>query len=42
MANFQLQVKEKTKDLKVFFKKSVKIVSESCKKGWYNFKHIKG
>ncbi|KAL4282154.1 hypothetical protein GQ457_03G006480 [Hibiscus cannabinus] len=34
MAGFEQQVKERAKELKVFFKKGVKIVGESCKKGW--------
>ncbi|KAJ4830872.1 hypothetical protein Tsubulata_033971 [Turnera subulata] len=34
MAGFEQQVKERAKELKVFFKKGVKIVGDSCKKGW--------
>ncbi|OMP07382.1 hypothetical protein COLO4_07391 [Corchorus olitorius] len=41
MAGFEQQVKERAKELKVFFKKSVKIVGDSCKKGWYKVKHIR-
>ncbi|KAH1098580.1 hypothetical protein J1N35_015501 [Gossypium stocksii] len=33
MAGFEQQIKERAKELKVFFKKGVKIVGESCKKG---------
>ncbi|KAG4208829.1 hypothetical protein ERO13_A03G157250v2 [Gossypium hirsutum] len=42
MAGFEQQIKERAKELKVFFKKGVKIVGESCKKGWYKVKHIRG
>ncbi|KAK7257444.1 hypothetical protein RIF29_31433 [Crotalaria pallida] len=42
MAGFEQQVKERAKELKSFFKKGVKIVGDSCKKGWNRVKHIKG
>ncbi|KAG4159544.1 hypothetical protein ERO13_D02G180550v2 [Gossypium hirsutum] len=42
MAGFEQRIKERAKELKVFFKKGVKIVGESCKKGWYKVKHIRG
>ncbi|KAG6657951.1 hypothetical protein I3843_04G115200 [Carya illinoinensis] len=42
MAGFELQVKEKAKVLKIYFKKGVKIVGDSCKKGWNRVKHMKG
>ncbi|KAK8310880.1 hypothetical protein V6Z12_D02G213600 [Gossypium hirsutum] len=32
MAGFEQRIKERAKELKVFFKKGVKIVGESCKK----------
>ncbi|KAG8642430.1 hypothetical protein MANES_12G087300v8 [Manihot esculenta] len=41
MAGFEQQVKERAKELKIFFKKGVKIVGESCKKGWNKVKHMK-
>uniref|UniRef100_A0A6N2M2D5 Uncharacterized protein n=1 Tax=Salix viminalis TaxID=40686 RepID=A0A6N2M2D5_SALVM len=34
MGDFEKQVKERAKELKVLFKKGVKIVEKSCKKGW--------
>ncbi|KAE8075922.1 hypothetical protein FH972_014603 [Carpinus fangiana] len=39
MAGFENQVKERAKDLKYFFKKGVKIVGDSCKKGWLKTKY---
>lgn len=41
MGSFEKQVKERAKELKVLFKKGVKIVGESCKKGWDKVKHIR-
>lgn len=41
MAGFEHQVKERAKELKIFFKKGVKIVGDSCKKGWNKVKHIR-
>jgi len=41
MAGFEQQVKDRAKDLKVLLKKGVKIVGDSCKKGWNKVKHIK-
>ncbi|KAK4286169.1 hypothetical protein QN277_002763 [Acacia crassicarpa] len=41
MAGFEQQVKERAKELTIFFKKGVKIVGESCKKGWNKVKHMK-
>ncbi|KAL9342594.1 hypothetical protein Peur_065919 [Populus x canadensis] len=34
MGDFEKQVKERAKELKVLFTKGVKIVENSCKKGW--------
>ncbi|RDY03719.1 hypothetical protein CR513_12668, partial [Mucuna pruriens] len=34
MAGFEQQMKDRAKELKVFFKKGMKIVGDSCKKGW--------
>ncbi|CAJ1978938.1 unnamed protein product [Sphenostylis stenocarpa] len=41
MAGFEQQVKDRAKELKVLLKKGVKIVGDSCKKGWNKVKHIK-
>ncbi|GLT86910.1 hypothetical protein SLE2022_050200 [Rubroshorea leprosula] len=41
MAGFEHQVKERAKELKVLFKKGVKIVGDSCKKGWHKVKNIR-
>ncbi|PIN12420.1 hypothetical protein CDL12_14971 [Handroanthus impetiginosus] len=41
MVNFERQVKERAKGLKVFFKRGFKIVGDSCKKGWYKVKHLR-
>jgi|UniRef100_A0A2N9HF73 hypothetical protein len=41
MAGFEQQVKERAKELKIFFQKGVKVVGESCKKGWNKVKHIR-
>ncbi|KAK8310881.1 hypothetical protein V6Z11_D02G211900 [Gossypium hirsutum] len=39
MAGFEQRIKERAKELKVFFKKGVKIVGESCKKESNHFWH---
>ncbi|KAK4577542.1 hypothetical protein RGQ29_027888 [Quercus rubra] len=41
MAGFEHQMKERARELKIFFKKGVKIVGDSCKKGWNKVKHIR-
>lgn len=41
MAGFEQQVKARAKDLKVLFKKGVKIVGDSCKKGWHKVKQMR-
>uniref|UniRef100_A0A6N2LLN4 Uncharacterized protein n=1 Tax=Salix viminalis TaxID=40686 RepID=A0A6N2LLN4_SALVM len=41
MGDFEKQVKERAKELKVLFKKGVKIVEKSCKKGWKKVKNLK-
>ncbi|KAF9670822.1 hypothetical protein SADUNF_Sadunf13G0108700 [Salix dunnii] len=41
MGDFEKQVKERAKELKVLFKKGVKIVENSCKKGWKKVKNLK-
>jgi hypothetical protein len=41
MAGFEQQVKERAKHLKFFLKKGVKIVGDSCKKGWIKVKNIR-
>ncbi|KAK7263655.1 hypothetical protein RJT34_31249 [Clitoria ternatea] len=41
MAGFEEQVKNRARELKVLLKKGVKIVGDSCKKGWNKVKHIK-
>ncbi|KAK7404984.1 hypothetical protein VNO78_06089 [Psophocarpus tetragonolobus] len=41
MAGFEQQMKDRAKELKVLFKKGVKIVGDSCKKGWNKVKNIK-
>ncbi|KAK8537223.1 hypothetical protein V6N12_043396 [Hibiscus sabdariffa] len=41
MAGFELQLKERAKGLKVFFKKGVKIVGNSCKKVHVEFLNSK-
>lgn len=41
MAGFEDQVKERARELKSLFKKGVKIVTDSCKKGWHKVKHIR-
>lgn len=41
MGGFEKQVKERAKELKTFFKKGVKIVGESCKKGWHKVRHMR-
>ncbi|KAK9085230.1 hypothetical protein Sjap_025641 [Stephania japonica] len=40
MADFEKQLKERAKDLKSFFKKGVKILGDSCKKGCH-YKNVK-
>lgn len=42
MAEFEKQLKERARELKTFFKKGVKIVGDSCKKGWYKVRHMRG
>ncbi|KAJ6859326.1 hypothetical protein NC652_041575 [Populus alba x Populus x berolinensis] len=41
MGDFENKVKVRAKELTVFFKKGVKIVGESCKKGWIKVKNMK-
>lgn len=41
MAGFEQQVKDRANELKVLFKKGVKIVGEYGKKGWSKVKNIK-
>nr|KYP46901.1 hypothetical protein KK1_031472 [Cajanus cajan] len=41
MAGFEQQMKDRARELKVLLKKGVKIVGDSCKKGWNKVKHIK-
>ena len=41
MGDFERQLKKRGKELKVLFKKGVKIVENSCKKGWKKVKHLK-
>ncbi|CAI0549756.1 unnamed protein product [Linum tenue] len=41
MGGFEKQVKERAKELQVLLKKGVKVVGESCKKGWSKVKHFK-
>ncbi|KAJ6291416.1 hypothetical protein OIU76_023481 [Salix suchowensis] len=41
MGDFENRVKERAKELKFYFKKGVKIVGDSCKKGWYKVKNMK-
>ncbi|KAH0719868.1 hypothetical protein KY290_004790 [Solanum tuberosum] len=41
MGSFEKQVKERTQELKIIFKKGVKIVGDSCKKGWYKMKNMR-
>ncbi|KAF9661763.1 hypothetical protein SADUNF_Sadunf19G0102300 [Salix dunnii] len=41
MGDFENRVKERAKELKFYLKKGVKIVGDSCKKGWYKVKNMK-
>ncbi|KAG5033264.1 hypothetical protein JHK85_017246 [Glycine max] len=41
MGGFEQKMKDRAKELKVLLKKGVKIVGDSCKKGWNKVKHIK-
>lgn len=41
MGGFENRVKIRAIEVKLFFKKGVKVVSSSCKKGWWKIKHIK-
>ncbi|KAJ0111884.1 hypothetical protein Patl1_02230 [Pistacia atlantica] len=41
MAGFEQQVKERAKVLKVLLKKGVKVVGDSCKKGWLKVKQMR-
>ena len=41
MGDFERQLKKRGKELKVLFKKGVKIVEKSCKKGWKKVKNLK-
>ena len=41
MGSFEHKVKERAKELKILFQKGVKIVGDSCKKGWYKVKDIR-
>lgn len=41
MAGFEQKVKEGAKQMKIFFKKGVKIVGDYGKKGWNKIKNIK-
>ncbi|CDP19552.1 unnamed protein product [Coffea canephora] len=41
MGSFEHKVKERAKELKIIFQRGVKIVGDSCKKGWYKVKHIR-
>ena len=42
MGGFEQQVKDRAKDLKHLFKKGVKIVGDTCKKGWLKVRHMRG
>jgi hypothetical protein len=41
MGEFEQQVKKRAYDLKILVKKGVRVVGDSCKKGWHKVKHIK-
>ncbi|KAG9138977.1 hypothetical protein Leryth_025404 [Lithospermum erythrorhizon] len=41
MGGFENQVKERAYEIRQFFKKGVKVVAGSCKKGWYKIKNLK-
>ncbi|ONI17062.1 hypothetical protein PRUPE_3G135800 [Prunus persica] len=41
MAGFEHKVKERARELTILVKKGVKVVGDSCKKGWYKVKHIR-
>ncbi|WMV39224.1 hypothetical protein MTR67_032609 [Solanum verrucosum] len=41
MGGFEKQVKERAKELTTLFKKGVKVVGESCKKGWHKVRHMR-
>ncbi|XAR55493.1 hypothetical protein NMG60_11035572 [Bertholletia excelsa] len=42
MGSLEQQVKQRAKELKTLFKRGVKIVGDSCKKGWNKVKHMRG
>lgn len=39
--DFEHKVKERARELTILVKKGVKVVGDSCKKGWYKVKHIR-
>ncbi|KAH7664379.1 hypothetical protein IHE45_14G117600 [Dioscorea alata] len=41
MAGFEQQVKNRAKELKHLFKKGIKVVSNTCKKGWHKVRHLR-
>ncbi|KAL0733470.1 hypothetical protein Bca4012_009680 [Brassica carinata] len=41
MGAFEDQVKMRAKELKHLFKKSIKVVGKSCKKGWSKVKNLR-
>ncbi|KAM6567313.1 hypothetical protein CsatA_026441 [Cannabis sativa] len=41
MSGFEHQVKQRARELKHLLKKGVRVVSNSCKKGWFKVKHIR-
>jgi len=41
MAEFEKQLKERAKELKHLVMKGMKVVGDSCKKGWHKVKKIR-
>ncbi|KAL4191717.1 hypothetical protein AMTRI_Chr07g81970 [Amborella trichopoda] len=41
MADFERQVKDRAKELKTLLKKGMKVVGDSCKKGWYKVRNLR-
>ncbi|KAF5762960.1 hypothetical protein HanXRQr2_Chr15g0674781 [Helianthus annuus] len=40
MGSFERQVETRAKDVKRFFKNGVRMIGNSCKKGWYKLKRL--
>ncbi|KAH7692007.1 hypothetical protein IHE45_01G037500 [Dioscorea alata] len=42
MGDFEKQLKDRAKELKKLFKKGMKVVGATCKKGWHKVRNLRG